>query len=151
MPHFSPYTDPASFAALAMILEGVGVSAYLGAAKDIVDKNYLTAAASVLTTEARHAAWVSSAVRKGAPWSGALDVPLGYNQVYSLACKLLTQCGSYVLTYATILQLHSSPHALLTMSNCQSRHSLLWRLPRRPTRLVIRSTLPMTMLAILNS
>ncbi|KAJ7117638.1 ferritin-like domain-containing protein [Mycena epipterygia] len=89
-----PYTDPKSFAGLSQAIEGVGVSAYTGAAQYITDKTYLTAAASVLATEARHASWVASAVNKYAGWSGALDVPLGLNQVYSIAGAFITSCPS---------------------------------------------------------
>jgi len=70
------------------------VSAYAGAAQFISNKDYLTAAAVVLSTEARHAAWVASAVNKGTPWSGALDAPLGLNEVYSLAAPFITSCPS---------------------------------------------------------
>ncbi|KAJ6568420.1 ferritin-like domain-containing protein [Mycena vulgaris] len=89
-----PYTDPKSFAGLSQAIEGVGVSAYTGAAQYITDKSYLTAAASVLATEARHASWVASAVNKYAGWSGALDIPLGLNQVYSIAAAFITSCPS---------------------------------------------------------
>ena len=82
----SPYTNLDEFAALSMVLEGVGVSAYLGAAASIINKDYLTAAGSILTTEARHAAYVSSVPPNSqAPWSTAFDVPLDFDEVYSLA------------------------------------------------------------------
>ncbi len=52
----------------------VGVSAYAGAAQYITNPAYLTAAAVVLSTEARHASWVAAAVNHVQPWSGPLDV-----------------------------------------------------------------------------
>lgn len=87
-------TDVASFVALATIVENVGVSAYLGAASSISDPAYLTVAGSILTTEARHQAWLGSAVMKGAAWSGPEDTPLTFDSVYSIAAAFITECPS---------------------------------------------------------
>ncbi|KAF9559212.1 hypothetical protein CPC08DRAFT_736194 [Agrocybe pediades] len=89
-----PYTDVNSFVALSKLFEGVGVSAYTGAAQLITNKAYLTAAASVLSTEARHASWVASAIGKVNPWSGPLDVPLSLNEVFSLVAPSIVSCPS---------------------------------------------------------
>ena len=51
----SPTPTPNSFAAPSATLEGVGVSGYTAAVQYITSKPYLTAAASVLSPEARHA------------------------------------------------------------------------------------------------
>jgi len=69
-----------------------GTSAYTGAAQFITSKSVLTTAASILATEARHASWIASAVNKGPGWSGSFDVPLGLNQVFTLAAAFITSC-----------------------------------------------------------
>ncbi|KAF8881766.1 ferritin-like domain-containing protein [Infundibulicybe gibba] len=85
-------TYPKTFVALSQVLEGVGVSAYIGAARFISNKDFLVAGASILATEARHASWIASTVNHFAGWSGDFDVPLGLNEVFSLASPFIKSC-----------------------------------------------------------
>jgi hypothetical protein len=103
----SPYTDVRSFAALSQALEGVGTSAYLGAASLITDKNVLTAAGSILTTEARHDAWVAAAVNKGAAWNTPYDTPLSLSGVFSLASECIC---SYMIPMSNLTYTSSAIH-----------------------------------------
>ncbi|ROW01398.1 hypothetical protein VPNG_07579 [Cytospora leucostoma] len=89
-PTFSfPYSSARDFVSLASVLEGVGVSAYLGAAGAIADKTYLGAASSILTVEARHSSFLREALHTpiaGKPY----DTPLDFKAVYSLAAQFIT-------------------------------------------------------------
>jgi len=89
-------TSPREFVTLASVIEGAGVSAYLGAAANITNGAYLGVAASILTVESRHAAWMSGAVLAsdgGSPYPAAFDTPVSsFSAVYSLAAQFITSC-----------------------------------------------------------
>ncbi|CAD6574863.1 MAG: hypothetical protein CYPHOPRED_005525 [Cyphobasidiales sp. Tagirdzhanova-0007] len=88
-----PYTDVTSFLGLSSVLEGVGVTAYLGAAALITSPTYLTAAAAILTVEARHQAEVSTFLGEdGSP--NPFDTPLSGSDAYTLASAFITSCPS---------------------------------------------------------
>lgn len=89
-----PYTDIESFVTLSSLLEGVGTSAYLGAAPLIQSKEYLGVAGSILTTEAIHTSlqryFTKGFVAPVTPYGTGL----GANEVYTLATQFITSCPS---------------------------------------------------------
>ncbi|ORY84726.1 ferritin-like domain-domain-containing protein [Leucosporidium creatinivorum] len=86
-----PYTDVASFLAVSQILEGVGTSAYLGAAGAINTSAYVTAAGSILTVEARHAAFISY-LNGYSPFPAPEDTPQSAASVVTLASPFFKSC-----------------------------------------------------------
>lgn len=88
-----PATDAKTFLTLASVIEGVGVSAYLGAAMDIMSADYLTAAAQIAPVEARHTAYFRKELGE-AGMPNPFDTPLDMDQVYTLASPFIVGCPS---------------------------------------------------------
>jgi len=95
-------TSVETFLAIASVLEGVGVSAYLGAAASISTGAYLTAAGSILTVEARHNAYLRANLNE-APFAQPFDAPLAAEEVLTLAAPFIVECppGNAAITPLT--------------------------------------------------
>ncbi|KAG8833855.1 hypothetical protein FRC17_009972 [Serendipita sp. 399] len=87
--NFEPVlTDVATMAAVARVVEHVGVGAYLGGADILDDKTFLAAAATILTVEARHQSFLNII-------SGATTVPQGFDVALSPP-DVLSIAGAFV-------------------------------------------------------
>lgn len=84
-------TSVSQFVAYASLFEGVGTSAYLGAAKQIANKAYLQAAGSILTIEARHSAYLRSSLAES-PFPQSQEDPLSPDEVHTLAHGFIVSC-----------------------------------------------------------
>ncbi|KAI9744782.1 MAG: hypothetical protein M1818_001707 [Claussenomyces sp. TS43310] len=101
-----PMATPQEFIAMASVVEGLGVSAYLGAAADITTKAYLTAAGAILVTESLHQAAHRNALGE-IPMANVFGTPMAPNAVYSIASTFITSCPSSnaplpVMAYPTL-------------------------------------------------
>ncbi|KAK3846065.1 MAG: ferritin-like domain-containing protein [Linnemannia gamsii] len=85
-----PMDNLTQFLAVAQALENTGVSAYLGAASGL-SGDLLTAAASITTVEARHAAYLNELWgQSGFPY--AFDTALGPREIVTIAMNFITSC-----------------------------------------------------------
>jgi hypothetical protein len=71
-------SNQSDFIAISGILENTGVAAFLMAMPAISDKNYVAAAESIVTIEARHAGFVNALLAKPLSESGAFDRPVSH-------------------------------------------------------------------------
>ncbi|CBQ68147.1 related to stress response protein rds1p [Sporisorium reilianum SRZ2] len=90
---FSSVTDVPSFLTTARVLEGVGVSAYLGAAQNVTEKSALETAGSILVVEGQHQAYLIAQTNDGGnSIPSPFATPLDFKQVYSLAAPFIASC-----------------------------------------------------------
>ncbi|KAF8338946.1 uncharacterized protein EI90DRAFT_3118017 [Cantharellus anzutake] len=80
----SALTNVKTMAAVARLVENVGVSAYLGAASLITSPQLLSVAASILTIEARHQS-ILNVLNRGSSIAAAFDMALSPSQVLAMA------------------------------------------------------------------
>ncbi|SNX84125.1 related to stress response protein rds1p [Melanopsichium pennsylvanicum] len=91
--NFSSVTDVESFLTTARILEGVGVSAYLGAAQNITSKDAVEQAGSILLVEGQHQSYLIAQTNDGGnSIPSPFATPLDFKQVYSLAAPFIESC-----------------------------------------------------------
>ncbi|PWN19408.1 hypothetical protein BCV69DRAFT_261525, partial [Microstroma glucosiphilum] len=90
--NFSSVTDVPSFLATARLLEGVGISAYLGALTSISNATYQLIAAAITTVESRHQTALNAIAMAPNFVPAPYDTPLNFTEVYSLAAPYIESC-----------------------------------------------------------
>jgi len=104
----SVLTDVPTMAAVARLVEFVGVSAYLGAATLLQDPILLDAAASIMTNEARHQTLLNILSGQGSAIPQAFDIPLTPQEVSSIAGPFITGTCNTGITATNALTITNS-------------------------------------------
>ncbi|KAJ7031017.1 ferritin-like domain-containing protein [Mycena alexandri] len=117
------FTDVQSFIHLSAVLEAVGTASYIGGVQFVENQDYITIAGSILAVEARHAAWINSAMKHDNAWGTAFDAALTPNQVYTIAAPLIRSCPSSnadalpaLTVYPTLTLNDASPGKIATVA-----------------------------------
>ena len=74
-------SNQSDFIAMSGILENTGVAAFLMAMPAISEKDYVAAAESIVTIEARHAGFVNALLAKPLSENGAFDKPTSHAEI----------------------------------------------------------------------
>lgn len=116
-----PYTDLKGFAAVASILEGVGVSAYLGGAAVISSKDILTAAGAILVAEGLHQSLLRNAIQLVAS-AKTVGTPASPNAIFTVASAFIASCPSEnpPLPFKAFASLSPEPGASYTANDVAS-------------------------------
>ncbi|EAS35667.1 uncharacterized protein CIMG_01021 [Coccidioides immitis RS] len=86
-----PFTDVRSFVGLASVLEGIGVSAYLGGAPLISNKGFLGAAGAILAAEGVHQSLFRNSLNLIAS-ANIAGTAINPNAIFSLASAFIVSC-----------------------------------------------------------
>jgi len=97
----SVLTDVTTMAAVARVVENVGVGAYLGAAHLLTDPSLLTAAGSILTTEARHQTMLNI-FNKATAIPSAFDLAFTPASVLAIASPFISGCSIPITANPTL-------------------------------------------------
>jgi Ferritin-like domain len=90
--NFGPALDDVkAFVSLGSVLEGVGVSAYLGGAAVVTSKDILTAAAAILVAEGLHQGIQRQGLQQVAS-ANIVGTPASPNAVFTLASAFIGSC-----------------------------------------------------------
>jgi len=100
-------TNVATMAAVARVVENVGVGAYLGAAHLVSNPSILTTAGSILTVEARHQTVLNILSGTGTPIPNAFDLALLPQEVLAIASPFMN----------STCDLGFTPNPTLTVTN----------------------------------
>ena len=85
--------QPSAFLLAANALKQVAASAYTGSLNNL-DTAYARVTGTISATEARHQAWIYSAIFKGAAWTGPFDTYISLDESYSYSMLYTTSCPS---------------------------------------------------------